>query len=163
MTGKHAQMRQLPPEPGDYGYEQPIGRLPGSETPPHAVLDGLTPVDSENWSEQKVRHILQTFAYGILTPGQSRYSCPSDFSSDMSASILWGSTLGTAQGGSQTTIILQPGSTQGISDVLGKEVLLVSGTGIGSASQVIGLANNSGTITVGQAVCHVMCAPLVFT
>lgn len=103
---------------------------------------------NEVWKACRQPKIMQTFAYGILTPGQSRYSCPQDFSSDMSASILWGSVMGTAQGGSINTLIMAPGSTQVLADVLGKEVLIVSGTAIASASQIIGLVNNSGTITL---------------
>lgn len=103
---------------------------------------------NEVWKACRQPKIMQTFAYGVLTPGQSRYSCPSDFSSDMSASILWGSVKGTAQSGTPTTIILANGSTQALSDVLGKEILIISGTGIGSASQITGLSNNSGTITL---------------
>lgn len=103
---------------------------------------------NEIWKACRQPKIMQTFAYGVLTAGQSRYSCPSDFSSDMSAQILWGSVQGTAQGGSTTTLIMAPGSTQALSDVLGKEILIVSGTGIASAAQIIGLANNAGTITL---------------
>jgi hypothetical protein len=103
---------------------------------------------NEIWKACRQPKIMQTFAYGVLVPGQSRYSCPADFSSDMSASILWGSVQGTAQGGSSTTLILEASATQALSDVLGKEILIVGGTGIASASQIIGLSNNSGTITV---------------
>lgn len=121
---------------------------PSSATTSRYQTEVMEQLKNEVWKACRQPKVMQTFAYGILTPGQSRYSCPADFSSDMSASILWGSTLGTAQGGSQTTIILAPGSTQALADVLGKEVLIVSGTGIASASQIIGLTNNSGTITL---------------
>lgn len=103
---------------------------------------------NEVWKACRQPKVMQTFAYGILTPGQSRYSCPSDFSSDMSASILWGSVRGTAQGGTTTTIILDPTATQSIADVLGKEVLITSGTGIASASQIVSLSGSSPTITL---------------
>ena len=103
---------------------------------------------NEIWKACRQPKIMQTFAYGILTPGQSRYSCPSDFSSDMSASILWGSVKGTAQGGSQTTIILDPTASLALSDVLGKEVLIISGTGTASASQIISLSGAAPSITL---------------
>jgi len=103
---------------------------------------------NEIWAAVRQPKIMQTFAYGILVPGQSRYSCPSDFSSDMSAQILWGSVSGQAQGGSLNTLILAVGATQTIGDVLGKEVLITSGTGTASASQITGLVNNAGTVSV---------------
>lgn len=121
---------------------------PDSATISRYQTEVMEQLKNEVWKACRQPKIMQTFAYGILTPGQSRYSCPSDFSSDMSAQILWGSVKGTAQGGSTTTLIMAPGSTQALSDVLGKEILIISGTGIASASQIIGLTNNSGTITL---------------
>lgn len=103
---------------------------------------------NEIWKACRQPKVMQTFAYGVLIPGQSRYSCPSDFSSDMRMMILWGNNQGTAQGGSTSTIILQANSTFQLSDLIGKEIVLISGTGVGSAGQVIGLSNVSGTITI---------------
>lgn len=121
---------------------------PSAATTSRYQTEVMEQLKNEVWKACQQPKVMQTFAYGILTPGQSRYSCPSDFSSDMSASILWGSVKGTAQGGSQTTIILDPTSTQSLGDVLGKEVLIISGTGIASASQIIGLSGSAPSITL---------------
>jgi len=103
---------------------------------------------NEVWKACRQPKIMQTFAYGVLVPGQSRYSCPTDFSSDMSAQILSGTIIGTAQSATPSTIVLDPSATNVLSDVLGKEILITSGTAQASASQIIGLSNNSGTITL---------------
>jgi len=121
---------------------------PDSATTLRYKTEVMEQLKNEVWKACRQPKVMQTFAYGILTPGQSRYSCPEDFSSDMSASILWGSVMGTAQSGTVNTLVLDPTATQSLADVLGKEVLIVSGTGISSASQIINLSNNAGTITV---------------
>jgi hypothetical protein len=121
---------------------------PDSATITRYQTEVMEQLKNEIWKACRQPKIMQTFAYGVLVPGQSRYSCPTDFSSDMSAQILWGSVQGTAQGGATTSIILDPTARQTIGDVLGKEILITSGTGIASASQIIGLTNNSGTITL---------------
>ena len=121
---------------------------PSSATTLRYQTEVMEQLKNEIWKACRQPKVMQTFAYGIIIPGQSRYSCPSDFSSDMSAQLIWGSVKGTAQGGSSTTLILQSGSTQALSDVLGKEALIISGTGMASASQIIGLVNNAGTITL---------------
>ncbi len=100
------------------------------------------------WENCRQPKVMQTFAYGILVPGQSRYSCPADFSSDMRMQVLTGTVTGTAQSGAATTLVMAAGSTFALTDVLGKEILIISGTGAGSAGQIVGLANNSGTITL---------------
>lgn len=130
------------------GLTQANESHPDSATTLRYQTEVMEQLKNEIWKACRQPKIMQTFAYGVLTPGQSRYSCPSDFSSDMSAQILWGSVQGLAQGGSTTALIMAPGSTQVLADVLGKEILLVSGTGIASASQIIGLTNIAGTITL---------------
>ena len=103
---------------------------------------------NEIWKACRQPKVMQTFAYGVLTPGQSRYSCPSDFSSDMKAQLIYGTNTGTAQSGSQTTIVLDPTANVSLNDVLGKEILITAGTGIASASQIIGLSGVTPTITL---------------
>lgn len=107
---------------------------------------------NEIWKACRQPKIMQTFSYGILVPGQNRYSCPEDYSSDMRMAILWGSSIGTAQGGSETSLILQAGSNLSLNDVLGKEILITGGTGIASASQAVAFSSNTVQVTPGFAV-----------
>lgn len=103
---------------------------------------------NEVWKMCREPKIMQTFSYGVCVIGQNRYSNPSDFSGDLKIVILDGNNGGTAQGGSQTTLILQAGQNLGLGDVQGKEIVITGGTGQGSGSQIISIANNSGTLTV---------------
>lgn len=93
---------------------------------------------------------LQTFSYLTLTPGQSRYSCPIDYSSDMSMVVLTGLVTGTAV--SATANTLTTPAVVGVLDInqtLGKDLAITSGTALNSVSQVTGVVNNGdGTTTL---------------
>lgn len=130
------------------GLQQANESHPDSATTTRYQNEVMEQLKNEVWKACRQPKIMQTFAYGVLTPGQSRYSCPSDFSSDMSAQLLYGSVIGTAQSGSTTTIVLDPTANLGLSDVLGKEILITSGAGIASASQIIGLSGSLPSITL---------------
>src|ERR1700685_922189 len=56
------------------------------------------------WQELKQSKPLMTFSYMVLTPGQSRYSCPSDYSSDMTMVVMTGLYTGTVLSGTANTI-----------------------------------------------------------
>lgn len=102
------------------------------------------------WKSCKEAKPLMTFSYLVLVPGQSRYSCPSDFASDMTMVILTGLTTGTAV--SATTSTLTTPALVGpltLSQTLGKDIAITGGTAAASVSQVIGVVNNpNGTTTL---------------
>lgn len=91
---------------------------------------------NELWQELKQAKPLMTFSYTTLVPGQSRYSCPADYSSDLSMVIFTGSTGGTAEGGN-TNLLLVPGSISQ-DQVMGKDLLITGGSAANSCSQIIG-------------------------
>lgn len=107
---------------------------------------------NELWQELKQSKPLMTFSYMPLIAGQSRYSCPSDFSSDMSMVIETGLTTGIAVSATASTLVAPISSGPlGITQTLGKDLAIISGTAAGSVSQVIGVvvnANGSTTLTV---------------
>lgn len=78
---------------------------------------------------------LQITSHGIINKGQSRYSNPTDFGHDLSLTLLDGNVTGTAQGGSSSTITLQAGTSISDSDIVGRDILILSGTGAASLSQ----------------------------
>lgn len=102
------------------------------------------------WQMVKQSKPLQTFSYLTLTPGQSRYSCPSDYSSDMSMVILTGINTGTALAATANTLTLPPTlSPQDINQTLGKDLAITGGTAANSVSQIIGLSStNPQVVTV---------------
>lgn len=105
---------------------------------------------NELWQELKQSKPLMTFSYTTLVPGQSRYSCPSDFSSDMTMVVLTGLITGTALGGSINTLTLPLSiGLLDINQTLGQDLCITGGDAANSVSQVIGvLLNNDGTTTL---------------
>jgi len=110
----------------------------------------LEQLKNQLWQELKQAKPLMTFSYMVLTPGQSRYSCPSDYSSDMSMVILTGLFTGTVLAGTASTITVSttPNGIYDINQVLGEDLVITAGTAKHSVSQVIGVVNNgNGTQT----------------
>jgi len=103
------------------------------------------------WQQVKQMKPLMTFSYMVLTPGQSRYSCPSDYSSDMSMAIMTGFYTGTVSAGTANTVTVPivPNGSYDINQVLGEDLVITAGTAVNSVSQIIGLVNNgNGTQTL---------------
>jgi len=96
------------------------------------------------WANLRQPFPLQTFSYAVLTPGQSRYSCPADFASDMTMVVLTGLITGTALAGTMTTITL-PASVGPLDpdQTLGKDIIIMGGTASSSASQIVGVVTNT--------------------
>lgn len=78
---------------------------------------------------------LQSTSVTILAKGRYRYAFPSDFSSHITLTLLDGDEEGTAQAGAVGTITLAAANTYTENWMLGKEILVTSGTGISSLSQ----------------------------
>lgn len=102
------------------------------------------------WQQVKQMKPLMTFSYMVLTPGQSRYSCPSDFSSDMTMVIETGLMTGTVISATSSTIVISTGV--GILDpnsTMGKDLAIIGGTAMSSVSQITGVVlNGNGTTTL---------------
>lgn len=72
----------------------------------------------------------------VATVGVHRYSLPSDYAGDLTVTILDGDTTGTLQDGAAASATLAASETSTEADLLGKYILITSGTGISSCSQV---------------------------
>src|SRR3990172_11390470 len=83
----------------------------------------------------------------VTTPGIGKYSDPEE-SSDLSMTLLNGTVTGTAQAGSANTIQLEASTAKTEAELLGKEILVTSGTGKGSISQVIDFDESTKIATV---------------
>lgn len=114
--------------------------------------DPMEQLKNDLWTQIKQAKPLMTFSYLVLVPGQSRYSCPMDFSSDMTMVVLTGLITGSVASATPTT--LQTFSVIGpldIDQVLGQDLVIISGTASASVSQVTNVVNNldgSNTLTV---------------
>lgn len=106
-------------------------------------------IKNDIWKRAKRLKTLQVTSHGVLVKGQSRYTYPSDFSSDLEITLLSGGRSGTAQGGGSSSITLASSESAGDNDLIGAEILVTSGTGAGSLSQII--SYSSATKVAGVA------------
>lgn len=111
----------------DAGYSNPSSALISE-----ATGAWTRSIKNEIWVKQKRILSLQKSAVAVVTEGLSRYSNPDDYATGLSLMLL-GGTLGTAQTGGAGTITLS--ASEPTSDVVGREIFIYSGTGIGSISQ----------------------------
>jgi len=91
---------------------------------------------------------LHTVSCLPTTNGQSRYSLPTDYFSDMTLTLMDGNTSGTAQAGASGTITLAADFSSTEGNLLGKEIFIYSGTGVGSLSQVTAYNDTTKVATV---------------
>lgn len=91
---------------------------------------------------------LHTTAIMVTTDGQSRYTAPTDYFSDMTMQIMDGSTTGTAQTGAVGSITLAADDAQSEGQMLGTEILITGGTGKGSLSQCTAFNTSTKVATV---------------
>lgn len=89
------------------------------------------------WHRAKKITALQTTAHGLIVVGQSRYSMPADYSSDLTLVLLDGDRAGVAQGGGADTLILAADDNASGSEMIGFDALITSGAGVGSLGQII--------------------------
>jgi hypothetical protein len=109
----------------------------------------LEQLKNELWTELKQSKPLMTFSYMNLVPGQSRYSCPADFSSDMTMVVETGLTTGPILSATANTIVITtPSGSLGLSQTLGKDLCIISGTAAASVSQVTNLVVTGITTTI---------------
>ena len=112
--------------------------------------DPMEQLKNSLWQELKQSKPLMMFSYMVLTAGQSRYSCPSDYSSDMSMVALTGFNTGTVVSATANTLTV-PAVSNGydLNQVLGEDLVISAGTAMNSVSQITGLVNNNnGTQTL---------------
>lgn len=108
----------------------------------------LEEVKNDIWFLAKKLKPLQTSSVMVTVNGQGRYSYPTDFSSDLSLTVLDGTITGTAQAGSASSITLAANETAGELDLLGKRCLIISGTGKNSISQCTAYNSSTKVATV---------------
>lgn len=92
-------------------------------------------IKNDIWNLAKKPKLLHVTAYTVINQGQSRYAYPSDYSSDLFLTILWGSNSNTCQAGSVNTVTLNANDQSG-QNIVGKEILMMTGTSVGSYSQI---------------------------
>lgn len=79
---------------------------------------------------------LFTSTYSVTTAGRSKYSFPTDYAGRLSSSILDGTHTGTAQTGAVGSVTLAAAEDITSAAAQGRYILITSGTGLGSYSQI---------------------------
>lgn len=109
----------------------------------------LEQLKNELWASVKQMKPLMTFSYAVLVAGQSRYSCPSDFASDMSMVIMTGLVTGSVLGATTNTLVVPAALSLSADQSIGKDLLIVSGTASAACSQIVGVStNNDGSFLI---------------
>lgn len=108
-------------------------------------------IKNDLFKEIKQPKFLQITSHGMAVRGQSRYSMPTDYSNDLTLVLLDGNVSGIAQAGSSTTITMAAGGGLSLDALIGHEIIVTSGTGKASVSQVIDFDPVTQTATVAPA------------
>lgn len=109
-------------------------------------------IKNEVWNYAKKIKFLQTSAVVITTKGLSKYSYPSDYSSQVGQmKLLDGSNTGACQAGSTTTSFILA-ATESVAEefIIGKEILITSGTAEGEIGQCTAYSTSTKTATVSS-------------
>jgi hypothetical protein len=111
----------------------------------------MAEVKNDIWGYIKDLKMLQLTRFLTLTNGLSRYSMPTDFSTDMTQVCCFGNHRGTVTGGTSTSVNLALDEDITTGDIIGKEIVITSGTGLNSYSQVTAYDTATVSATVSPA------------
>jgi len=112
-----------------------------------AQSDWIEEVKWDIWSVCKKLTALQKISIQGITKGKSIYPLPTDFSSHISATLMYGATTGTAQAGAATSITLAA-SDASTSAIIGKEIVTTGGTGANQINQITAIDTATKVATV---------------
>ena len=113
------------------GYSNPSADLQA-----RATERWIEEIKAELWAKARQLKSLQSKAVTVLTKGVAQYSNPSDYASDMTIVFASGGTYGTAQNGSTSSVTLASSYAGVESDVIGREIVITAGTGVGGIATV---------------------------
>lgn len=111
----------------------------------------LEEIKNDIWLLGKRLKSLQAEHVEVLTPGISRYDFPPALSSIATAKILYGDEEDDVQDGAASTVTLDSEEDEGEDELEGKEILIYSGTGKGSLSQIYSYDEDTLIATVSPA------------
>jgi len=109
---------------------------PSSAQLTRAEDEWLQEIKQDVWILGKRLKSLQAEHVEVLTPGLSRYDFPSGCSSVATAKILYGDEENDVQDSAAATVTLDSEEDEGEDELEGKEIVIYSGTGKGSVSQI---------------------------
>jgi len=125
---------------------------PSSSQIARAISDGIEWVKRDLMNLGHEWKFMVKSSYIITSIGTNNYAVPTDYLKFLSARILEGTTTGTAQAGSTTSITLASGSTFSQSNVQGKTIVITGGTGSGQAAQIASYNSSTKVVTFDAAI-----------
>ena len=126
-----------------------LGRAASSGEQARALDLWLPELKNDIWIDEGGTHkLLESDDLILLTEGTHIYNLVSDFDSPKSFSILDGDVRDTAQSGTATTIRLASTDSSESAGRIGKEIVIVAGTGSGQKRQITGFNTTTKDATV---------------
>lgn len=111
---------------------------PSTDLTTRAQTQWLEEIRADLWKRVKKSKFLQARSITLLVNGLGKYSNPSDFESDLSMEFATGTRYGTLQAGTVGSITLATSDNSQASDIIGKEVVILSGSASGQVSYITG-------------------------
>jgi len=96
----------------------------------------LNEIKNDIWLLGKRLKPLQAEYHEVLTAGRSKYDCPAGCSSIATAKILYGDEIDDVQASAAATVTLDSEEDEGEDELEGKEIVIYSGDGKNSVSQI---------------------------
>src|SRR3972149_1916892 len=134
------------------GMKRALGRAASSGEQARALDQWLPEIKNDIWFVEGGSHsILEASALILLTEGTHIYNLASDFDSPKAFTILEGDAGKTAQAGASSTITLAATDSSESEGRIGKEIVLIAGTGSGQKRQITGFNTTTKIATADSA------------
>jgi len=124
---------------------------PSTDLMTRAQVQWLEEIRTDLWKRVKKAKFLQARSVTLLVNGLAKYQNPSDFESDLTLEYATGSRYGTAQAGTLGTVTLATTENAQQADLIGKEIVLLSGSASGQISYIIGYDSTTKVATVSPS------------
>lgn len=129
-----------------------MGRAASSGEQARALDFWLPEIKNDIWMDDGGSHqLLESDTLLLLTEGTHIYDLVSDFEAPKSFSLLDGDVRDTAQSGTSNTITLASTDSSEEDGRVGKEIVLLSGTGSGQKRQITAFNTSTKNATVDSA------------
>src|SRR3990167_5446761 len=134
------------------GMKRALGRTASSGEQARSLDYWLPEIKNDIWTDDGGSHqLLASDALLLLTEGTHLYDLEADFDTPKSFSILDGDVRDTAQSGTLTTITLASTDSSEEEGRIGKEIVLLSGTGSSQKRQITAFNTTTKVATVDSA------------
>ncbi len=124
---------------------------PSTDLMTRAQVQWLEEIRTDLWKRVKKAKFLQARSATLLVNGLAKYQNPSDFESDLTLEYATGSRYGTAQAGTLGTVTLAATENAQQADLIGKEIVLLSGSASGQISYIVGYDSSTKVATVSPS------------